>query len=401
MKLKLTVLLATFVVTMGLLLGTSAAQAATVITDDDGNVTRIENLEVIVFPTERTIWDVDFVDDTASGVYGTGFDFDFTIAADALAAVAAVNNALTSHDSPVLGAGPQGSDQFFIGYLKFAAKVYAAGGENIIAGAWGDCEDGCLGGARVMTPNGSFTWAKFTEAPGGGGVPVTIGGTVFGLESLLVLENNDNDWLITFDNGPFEFETPLTEGDSYNVSVLFNLPGETCIVVNGSGVADANVTDIFVVCGPAAEQVTIGGTVTGLEGSGILGSDLVLQNNGSDDLTITDNDEFTFDTPLTPGTSYNVTVLTNPTNPAQECFVARGSGSVPFEDVSNVAVLCAPSDDGPPLHEEDTVCTRELCAENEELQEQCETFLGTCLELEPENEDECVGGALLICGELF
>ena len=396
MKLKLTVLLATFVVTMGLLLGASTAQAATVITNDDGNVIAIENLEVIVFPTERKVYDVDFVDDTASGVYGTGFDFDFPITGDALSAVAAVNNALTAHDPPVLGAGPQGSDQYFIGWRKIAAFVYAAGGENFSEGAWGDCEDGCAGGLRVMGSNESFTWAKFTEVPGGGDVPVTIGGSVFGLESLLVLENNGTDWLFILDNGPFEFETPLTEGDSYNVSVIFNLPGETCIALNGSGVADANVTDIFVVCGPAADPVTIGGNVTGLEGS-----DLVLQNKGSDDLLILDNGPFEFETPLTPGTSYNVTVLTNPTNPAQECFVDRGSGPVPFEDVTNVAVLCAPPDDGPPPPEEDTVCTRELCAENEELQEQCETFLGTCLELEPENEDECVGGALLICSEFF
>ena len=396
MKFKLTVLLATFVVTMGLLLGTSTAQAATVITNDEGNVIAIENLEVIVFPTERKVYDVDFVDDTASGVYGTGFDFDFPLTVDALSAVAAVNNALTAHDPPVLGAGPQGSDQYFIGWLKIAAFVYAAGGENFSEGAWGDCEDGCAGGLRVMGSNESFTWAKFTEVPGGGDVPVTIGGSVFGLESGFVLDNNGTDWLLILDNGPFEFETPLTEGDSYKVSVLFNLPGETCIALNGSGVADANVTDIFVVCGPEADPVTIGGNVTGLEGS-----DLVLQNKGSDDLLILDNSPFEFETPLTPGTSYNVTVLTNPTNPAQECFVDRGSGPVPFEDVTNVAVICAPPDDGAPPPEEDTVCTRELCAENEELQEQCETFLGTCLELEPENEDECVGGALLICGELF
>jgi hypothetical protein len=150
----------------------------------------------------------------------------------------------------------------------------------------------------------------------------------------------------------------------------------------------------FTVAGPAPDPVTIGGSVTGLEGSG-----LVLQNNGSDDEPIAAAGDFTFDTPLQTGGTYSVTVLTNPTNPAQQCFVARGSGPVPYEDVTNVAVICAPPDDGPPPPEEDTVCTRELCANDEDLQEQCETFLGTCLELEPENEDECLGGALLICSE--
>ena len=87
--------------------------------------------------------------------------------------------------------------------------------------------------------------------------------------------------------------------------------------------------------GPEPTPVTIGGTVAGLEGSG-----LVLQNNGSDNLPIVDNGPFTFDTPLTPGDFYNVTVFTNPTNPAQTCTVENGSGQVPTEDVTNVAVSC-------------------------------------------------------------
>ena len=92
----------------------------------------------------------------------------------------------------------------------------------------------------------------------------------------------------------------------------------------------------FTLAGPPADPVTIGGSVTGLEGGG-----LVLQNNGSDDETITADGTFTFDTPLTPGTSYNVTVATNPSDPAQTCSVDNGSGQVPTEAVTNVAVSCA------------------------------------------------------------
>jgi len=391
MNFKRTVLLLTIVVTLGLLLGTSAAQAQTVISSA-GNATEILDLEV-----NGVLYNVEFVSDNGLGLYGEPPVFPFSGGqTDTINAANAVNDALNNAEERIDTVGPDGSahtNDYLIGFdteeiitpIFIAVRSFASADWQL------DFEGFEEIGLRIVA-----MWAKFTEVPGGGDVPVTIGGSVFGLESLLVLENNGTDWLFILDNGPFEFETPLTEGDSYNVSVLFNLPGETCIVVNGSGVADANVTDIFVVCGPAADPVTIGGNVTGLEGS-----DLVLQNKGSDDLLILDNGPFEFETPLTPGTSYNVTVLTNPTNPAQECFVDRGSGPVPFEDVTNVAVLCAPPDDGPPPPEEDTVCTRELCAENEELQEQCETFLGTCLELEPENEDECVGGALLICGELF
>jgi hypothetical protein len=85
-----------------------------------------------------------------------------------------------------------------------------------------------------------------------------------------------------------------------------------------------------------ADPVAIGGSVTGLKGSG-----LVLQNNGIDDLIIEVDGVFTFVTALTPGTSYNVTVATDPSNPAQTCTVDNGSGQVPTADVTDVAVSCA------------------------------------------------------------
>jgi len=91
----------------------------------------------------------------------------------------------------------------------------------------------------------------------------------------------------------------------------------------------------FTLAGPAPDPVTIGGTVTGLEGSG-----LVLQNNGTDDLPTDSNGPFEFATPLTPDTFYNVTVATNPSNPAQTCSVENGSGQVPTVNVTDVAVSC-------------------------------------------------------------
>jgi hypothetical protein len=94
---------------------------------------------------------------------------------------------------------------------------------------------------------------------------------------------------------------------------------------------------------PAAlvEDVTIGGSVFYLGGSG-----LVLQNNGADDKTVDPVAgapvPFTFDTPLAPGSNYDVTVATQPSDPDQECFVVRGSGIVPPEGVTDVLVYCVP-----------------------------------------------------------
>jgi hypothetical protein len=79
---------------------------------------------------------------------------------------------------------------------------------------------------------------------------------------------------------------------------------------------------------------TIGGTVTGLSGSG-----LVLQDNGADNLTITASGPFVFPTGVTSGGAYVVSVASQPTNPAQSCAVTGGSGNA-TANVSTVTVTC-------------------------------------------------------------
>src|SRR5271166_605287 len=58
----------------------------------------------------------------------------------------------------------------------------------------------------------------------------------------------------------------------------------------------------------------VGGTVTGLSGSG-----LVLEDNGGNNLSITGNGTFTFGTGVKNGDVYSVTVTTEPSNPTQTC----------------------------------------------------------------------------------
>jgi len=78
---------------------------------------------------------------------------------------------------------------------------------------------------------------------------------------------------------------------------------------------------------------TIGGTVSGLDGT------VVLQNNGGDDLAVTENGSFTFPTEVLEGSDYNVTVLTQPQT--QTCTVANGSGTVYGSSIDNITVTCA------------------------------------------------------------
>jgi hypothetical protein len=88
-------------------------------------------------------------------------------------------------------------------------------------------------------------------------------------------------------------------------------------------------------CG-GGENVKIGGTLSGL------GTDLtvVLQNNGSDDLSLTSNGEFSFDETVSSPDGYDVTVRTQPVG--QTCTVANGSGSVDLNDakIDDIKVTC-------------------------------------------------------------
>lgn len=82
--------------------------------------------------------------------------------------------------------------------------------------------------------------------------------------------------------------------------------------------------------GSNATTVTVGGTVTGLNGT------LVLENNGAHDLTVTAAGPFTFYN-VVQGTNYNVTVLTQPVG--QTCAVTNGTGTA-NGNISIIGVAC-------------------------------------------------------------
>lgn len=101
---------------------------------------------------------------------------------------------------------------------------------------------------------------------------------------------------------------------------------------NGSGNSTVADTGTFAV-GTTATRYTVSGTVSGLSGSG-----LVLLNNGSDDLAISISGGFSFT--VSDGSSYAITVKTQPTSPTQQCTVTGGTGTVSGGDVGGIAVDC-------------------------------------------------------------
>jgi hypothetical protein len=163
----------------------------------------------------------------------------------------------------------------------------------------------------------------------------TIGGTVSGLSGGEVRLRNGNENLLITTNGPFVFATRVTSGTAYTVTVESSPSGQTCSVASGSGtVGTANVTNVTVTCSATIpDTYTIGGTVSGLSGGD------VRLRNGNENLRISTNGAFTFDTRVTAGTAYSVTVEQSPNG--QTCSVANGSGTVGTANVTNIAVSCS------------------------------------------------------------
>ena len=183
----------------------------------------------------------------------------------------------------------------------------------------------------------------------------TVGGALSGLAAgrTVTLQNNAENDLQLSANGSFEFSTRLDHGVRYAVTIKNQPAGQRCAVSQGTGAATANVRDVQVRCeNLAAATFTVGGSVTGLSGTG-----LVLQNNGRDDLAVGANGGFTFATAQAGGTAYAVTVRTQPAG--QSCTVANGTGTVASGHVTTVEVRCANAAAGLPEGE----WKQELCVQ--------------------------------------
>lgn len=84
--------------------------------------------------------------------------------------------------------------------------------------------------------------------------------------------------------------------------------------------------------GPAVDY-TVGGSVFGLSGT------LVLENNSGDMLTLYADGTFTFSDALPPGSTYFVTVQSQPAN--QTCTVTNNSGTITNTNITTVTVNCS------------------------------------------------------------
>ncbi len=128
---------------------------------------------------------------------------------------------------------------------------------------------------------------------------------------------------------------PLIYSEAAEPDKTFNLTLGAPTGCAGLGLSTTVVTILDDTRPMPGTPVTIGGTVTGLLGSG-----LVLRQVTTGEVLPVGNGSFTFTQRLAPSSAYSVVVDTQPTNPLQVCTVTNGSGTVTNANITNVAVDC-------------------------------------------------------------
>jgi hypothetical protein len=174
----------------------------------------------------------------------------------------------------------------------------------------------------------------------------SVSGTVSGLTtSQIVIQSNLADEITIDVDGNFVFPTDFENGSAYQVLIINQPEAQTCSITNANGqIADEDVTNVTIVCEnnpPPEGSYSVSGTV-----SGLTTSQIVIQSNLADEITIDVNGSFVFPTVFENGSTYQVLITDQPE--AQTCSITNASGQIADEDVTDVAIVC---ENNPPPQE--------------------------------------------------
>ena len=164
--------------------------------------------------------------------------------------------------------------------------------------------------------------------------PYTLGGTISGLSSAgLVLANGVDQLIVASGSTHFTMPNAINFAGTYSVIVVSQPSGLTCTVSAGAGTMPAaDVGTVTIVC--ADQSYALGGTISGLNGTGLILA------NGADQLAVSAGaSSFTMPALIAFGSGYAVTAAMQPTG--LTCSVSAGTGTMPAGAVNSVAVVCS------------------------------------------------------------
>jgi hypothetical protein len=208
--------------------------------------------------------------------------------------------------------------------------------------------------SSLMRPALALALALALTACGGGKATFPIAGTVTGLQySGLTLASNGQTAKVepktvgTASDVAFTFAKSIEYGEEYDITITAQPAHQSCNRISGYQDTAGRLATIHatIQCGLLSPQ--LGGTITGLHADGLVltnGSASSIALNGvsttatDGTVTVTYPTAFTMPASVTYGTTYGVTVLSQPKG--QTCSVANGTGIMGDVAVTNVAVTC-------------------------------------------------------------
>ncbi len=172
----------------------------------------------------------------------------------------------------------------------------------------------------------------------GGKASYDVSGTITGLSNEgLVLANGSDTLPRPAGSTTFTFNKRIDYGTDYNITVLTQPAHMNCSVSGGSGSAGHYLSiDALVTCSQNAYKV--GGTVSGLTVDG-----LVLINGNTTTNIVKDSTAFTMNGSVAYGSSYGISVFTQPTGLVCKVAPGTGIGTMGEADVTTVQVTCGPA----------------------------------------------------------
>ncbi|NOZ53690.1 MAG: hypothetical protein GXP08_11205 [Gammaproteobacteria bacterium] len=162
------------------------------------------------------------------------------------------------------------------------------------------------------------------------------------IDILLLAEDTDGDpitWTIA--TPPTKGGVVIDQGDSPGTSKTIHYTPNAdakdtdsfvVSIVDGTGGGNTVTVDVSIIPPSYNVSVTVSGYTTG--------NTLVLQNNGGDDLSLTKDGVYEFNSPVNRGTLYGVTIATPTEVIKTSCTLSNSSGTMANADITDVTVIC-------------------------------------------------------------
>lgn len=180
--------------------------------------------------------------------------------------------------------------------------------------------------------------ATLAACGGSGSGNMTLGGAVVGLTKPdLAVTNGGVTLPIPANTSTFYFTELIAADQPFDIEISHQPTGAKCTIANNKNKANVyTVSQTVITC--VTDSYTLGGTVSGLSGTGLIVA------NGSNNAPVlppavanTDVD-FSFPLPVADGANYGVTILAQPTG--QTCAVSNPTGVMPAGEYRKLAIVC-------------------------------------------------------------